>query len=267
MSTAFHPQTDGQTERANRTLLEMLRSFVNPRQDNWDKCLPILEFAFNNSENPSTGFTPFFLNYGRDPGTALSRSVAKKTVYPAVAEWLKELEKARTDAIGSIKRSQKIQSAALSRKRVEKQFAVGDKVLLDTINMSIPAAMARKLSARFVGPFSVVKVINKKAYKLDLPKSFGRMHPVFNISLMKSYVPDEFSKEDRPLPVIVDGHEECFVDQILNESKGVRKRYLVLWQGFPPEEARWVSKARVDECEALDVWEARKKSKSISHTP
>src|SRR6266511_685843 len=62
MSTAFHPQTDGQTERANRTLEDMLRAFVNYRQTNWDECLPAAEFAYNNSLQASTGYTPFFLD-------------------------------------------------------------------------------------------------------------------------------------------------------------------------------------------------------------
>src|SRR5579859_3304064 len=69
MSTAHHPQTDGQTERANRTLEDMLRAYVNYKQDNWDDCLAAAEFAYNNSPQASTGFSPFFLNNGQDPLT------------------------------------------------------------------------------------------------------------------------------------------------------------------------------------------------------
>ena len=64
MSSAHHPQTDGQTERMNRTLEEMIRTFVNHKQDNWDECLPAAEFAYNNSKQASTGFTPFYLDCG-----------------------------------------------------------------------------------------------------------------------------------------------------------------------------------------------------------
>ena len=70
-STAYHPQTDGQSERANRTLEEYLRHFVSPRQDDWDDHLDLAEFAINNSINPSTGYTPFFMTYGHNPRTAL----------------------------------------------------------------------------------------------------------------------------------------------------------------------------------------------------
>jgi hypothetical protein len=258
MSTAFHPESDGQTERANRTLLEMLRGFVGPHQSDWDRKLPILEFAYNNSVHPSTGHTPFFLNYGRHPRTALSLSISKHAIYPAVTEWLRELEVARVDASRHLDRAQEVQSKALSAKRKEHLFNVGDSVLLDSRNLNLPANRVRKLSARYIGPFSVIKVINRNAYKLDLPKSFGRIHPVFNIGLLKPYVPDPFSRGSRPLPIQVDGHDEYVVDQILSESKGRGpKRYLVLWEGYPSEEATWVSRAMVEDCAAFDAYLAR----------
>ncbi len=67
MSTARHPQTDGQTERANRTLEEMLRAYVSPYQDDWDQHLLAVEFAYNNSEQASTKYSPFYLMYGEHP--------------------------------------------------------------------------------------------------------------------------------------------------------------------------------------------------------
>ena len=66
MSTAYHPQTDGQTERANRTLEEMLRSLVNFQQTDWDDHLAVAELAINNAQQASTGFSPFHLNYGQE---------------------------------------------------------------------------------------------------------------------------------------------------------------------------------------------------------
>jgi len=72
MSTAFHPQTDGQTERLNRTMEEMLRIYATYKQDQWDEYLPAVEFAYNNSKNASTGFTPFELDCGQRPQTPLT---------------------------------------------------------------------------------------------------------------------------------------------------------------------------------------------------
>lgn len=74
MSTAYHPQTDGQTERANRTIEEMLRAYVNSKQNDWDQHLTAVEIAYNNSKQMSTGFSPFYLNYGQHPSTPLSVS-------------------------------------------------------------------------------------------------------------------------------------------------------------------------------------------------
>jgi len=70
MSTAYHPQTDGQTERANRTIEDMLRAHVSPHHDDWDKHLTTIEFAYNSSVQASTGYTAFYLNYGRHPEAA-----------------------------------------------------------------------------------------------------------------------------------------------------------------------------------------------------
>ena len=90
MSTAFHPQSDGQTERANRTLEEMLRSYISYHQRDWDKFLPMMEFAYNNSVNPSTGFSPFFLNQGFHPLVPASLVSPAATSAPAVADFIQQ---------------------------------------------------------------------------------------------------------------------------------------------------------------------------------
>ena len=63
-SSGFHPQTDGQTERVNRKIEEMLQAYVGKRQNDWDERLGMVEFAYNNAIHSSTGFTPFYLCYG-----------------------------------------------------------------------------------------------------------------------------------------------------------------------------------------------------------
>jgi transposase InsO family protein len=79
MSTAYHPQTDGQTERANRTVEDMLSPFVNQRLDNWADLLPAAEFAYNSSVQASTGYTPFYLNYGQHPASAAALAAGNVT--------------------------------------------------------------------------------------------------------------------------------------------------------------------------------------------
>ena len=252
MSTAFHPQSDGLTERANRTILEMLRSFVNPRQTNWVQLLPLMEFAYNNSVNASTGFSPFYLNYGRHPHTAILRAIGKRKQFPAVDQWLKDLMSVRLEAVKNNLAAQKSQAKAMNKSRKDVSFSVGDKVLLDSINLKLPAHITKKLSARFIGPFTVTAIVNKNALKLDLPKNFGRTHNVFNVGLLKLFLEDPDSTGQRPLSILVNGQNEFWVDQILGESKGTGpKRYLVLWKGYPPEEASWVNRKVVDPLEAF----------------
>ena len=94
MSTAFHPQTDGQTERANRTLEDMLRIFVNYRLDNWDECLTAAEFAYNNSVQALSGYSPFYLDYGQHPITpgSLLNPIGKTSNIEATDDFIQHLQ-------------------------------------------------------------------------------------------------------------------------------------------------------------------------------
>lgn len=94
MSTAFHPQTDGQTERANRTLITMLRNFVDQRQYNWDLLLTSAEFAANNATNSSTGISSFFLNTGSHPNVPMSLLTPAPAPNPAVNDCVQSRSKA-----------------------------------------------------------------------------------------------------------------------------------------------------------------------------
>jgi len=83
LSTAFHPQTNGQTERQNQMMKQYLRAYINYEQDNWVELLPLVEFAYNNSIHFSTGFTPFFANYGYNPSMHFKRPKALKDLLPS----------------------------------------------------------------------------------------------------------------------------------------------------------------------------------------
>ena len=94
ISTAFHPQTDGQTERANRTFITILRNFVDQQQSNWDLLLSAAEFATNNAINSSTGISPFFLNLGSHPNMPLSLLIPVSSPNPAVNEFVQSQSEA-----------------------------------------------------------------------------------------------------------------------------------------------------------------------------
>lgn len=252
-STAFHPQTDGQSERANRTLEEYLRHFVCPRQDDWDTYLDLAEFAINDSVNPSTGYSPFYLAYGCNPSTPLDIGIGEVLVPAAqssVTDMAETLQHARTKLDEA--RMRMVQQANAHRRDVS--FQVGDKVRLSTTNLSLPSALSRKLAPRYVGPFEVARVVNPVAYKLKLPASL-KVHPVFHVSMLQPWrVDTEFPQHQqvnaRPPPV--NSEENRFrVDRLLDKrtrryGRGLRVEYLVRWFGYGPEEDTWEPMRHID---------------------
>ncbi|KAE9011572.1 hypothetical protein PR001_g15879 [Phytophthora rubi] len=207
MSTADHPQTDGQTERANRVVEDVLRSICAETPKRWSIMLPLVEFAMNNAVHASTGFTPFYVDGLTHPRVPLTPSrsdsglgggglvaqladVSPRAVRQELDDYLSvRLNVLRhvRDAMAESQDVQKEQADARGRGNVE-NFEVGDLVLLHAKNLpthAVSAVFKTKLRPRFIGPF---KVVAKKglAYTLNLPKKM-RTHPVFYVGLLKPY--------------------------------------------------------------------------------
>jgi len=221
MSTAFHPQTDGQTERMNRTLEEMLRAYVTYKQDLWDEYLPAAEFAYNNSKQASTGHTPFELDCGQHPSTPIS--LTKESEVPAADNFVNHWSSMIKLAKDSLREAQERQIKYANEHRRHLIFKIGDQVLLSMKNTNTPVDRNRptkKLTPRFAGPYTVVQVISSTAYKLDLPHDM-KIHPVFHISLLKPYQisPNEFIRPTPPPAIVFPDteHEEFEVETILDK--------------------------------------------------
>ena len=256
MGTAYHPESDGQTENANKTLEIMLRSVIDFTQDDWDEHLAAAELAFNNSKNETTGFTPFYLVYGREARMPLDLALApltKATDNPTAAEATARWRAALQQASDNTTQQQRRQKTYADRTRREVRFAVGDRVLLSTQHLKLVGERkrARKLTERYIGPYRVKRVVNANAYELELPASL-RIHPVINISHLKEYrdgvqaFPDRPVRLTRPEPEALDdnGAPEWLVDRLLDHRKvkrGARyvDQYLVEWKGYPISEATW----------------------------
>jgi hypothetical protein len=242
MSTAFHPETDGQTERMNRTLEQMLRAYTNTKQDNWDTLLPYCEMAYNNSTNASTGYSPFYLNYGQEmslPTNMLSLS-SDSLVSQGNAAVETILDELHTT---NLKHAQAYQKKYADKSRREEVFVVGDKVLLDTSDITFTAG-SKKLLDKYIGPYNIITVVSTTAYKLDLPIKF-RLHPVFHVSKLRRYVSsDRFPnriQNDRPGPVMkINGEDAWYVECI--RDKRIKKgkiEYLVKWENHDEWESTW----------------------------
>lgn len=252
LSTAFHPQTDGQSERANRTLEEVLRHFINPRQDNWEELLPLAEFAINDSDNPSTGYTPFYLAYGEQVSSPIDLS---DVVVPKAQATAQDVLDTVAHAKTNLREAHVRQSRTADRRRREITFKVGDMVALSTTNLNLPAIMTKKFTPRYLGPFKIMKMVNPVAVKLELPPTL-KIHPVFHTSLVKPWRTDtEFAthKVDYAQPPPVVPEENRFkVEQLMDkriEHVGRRTvvKYLVRWEGYGPEDYTWEPASHIDE--------------------
>ena len=252
MSTANHPQTDGQTERINRVVGDTLRAIVNHQQSNWDELLPFTQFSINNSPQCSTGHSPFFLNHGQDPLTFASLVDARtrertRRDKSAAEHWLTLRHEAISLAKDELTAAQARQAMYSDRGRKRLSLSVGDKVLVHREYLITPEARDRpceKLRPKWYGPFSITEVVSPNAFRLQLPHQL-RCHPVFNVSALKKYHENTFEgRYSEPPPPItdLDGYERFIVERILNHRDNRRGRqYLVKWTGY--QDATWEPEA------------------------
>jgi hypothetical protein len=251
MSTAFHPQTDGQTERMNRVLEDMLRHYIDPSQTDWDQHLAVAEFAINNAYNEGMRATPFWLNQFKHPRTPLSLHLKKPTSAEA-----RQLSDRLVDDLQVAKQSllnaQQRQAAYANKGRRHVEYQVGDQVMLSTANIRLKAVGSPKLLPRFVGPFKVVHKVSSTVYRLDLPERW-QIHNAFHVALLKPY-----HKSDRvqplPPPLTFQGADNVFeVERILlhrdvKRGKRTVREFLIKWQGYGPEHNTWEPERNLVNC-------------------
>lgn len=246
MSTAFHPQTDGQSERTIQTLEDMLRSCVLSWKGSWEDHLPLVEFAYNNSYHASIRSAPFEALYGRKCRSPLCwDSVGERAILGP--DWVQQT----TDRVSEIRKrmlaAQSRQKSYADVRRRALEFEVGDQVLL---RVSPTKGIVRfgtkgKLSPRYIGPFLILARVGKLAYRLELPESMNGVHDVFHVSMLRKYLKDpEHHIKLEPVTIEQDLTFEARPVKILEESERVlRHRTLkyvkVLWTNQTEREATW----------------------------
>ena len=251
ISSAFHPRTDGQTERMNRWIEDYLRQFVKGRQTNWSTLLPVAEFAHNSWKHEHTQHSPHKLLFGIEPTANLS---IPDDSTPSAQQRLTEVTKAQSDAQKSLMKHAKPFVPT-------RTFAPGDKVLLDARNLKTKAP-SKKLAPRRYGPFEVVKQVSPMSYRIALPQSM-KIHNVFHIDLLIPYNETEEYGETypQPPPELIDGEEEYEVEEIINERRHGRNRklqYLIKWKGYPSSENSWIDSTDVHAPELIEEYRLSK---------
>ncbi|OCB83965.1 reverse transcriptase-RNase H-integrase [Sanghuangporus baumii] len=217
LSTAYHPQTDGQMERVNQELEQYLHLYINHRQSDWVDQLVLAEFAYNNCEHSATKLSPFFVNTGMHPldfmgvGMALSNLSVED-----FAKHVKEVHRLTQSNLVKANEDMKCFYDCHAGKSVS--YEAGQKVFLDRWNIKMIRLM-KKMDDKWFGPFEVVEKISVSAYRLKLLKTWKKVHPVFNEILLKLAVQLSFESQKKPplLPlVIIDKQEEYEVEEILD---------------------------------------------------
>ncbi|KAK2436721.1 hypothetical protein QL285_021693 [Trifolium repens] len=191
LSSAYHPQTDGQTERTNQSLEDLLRACVLDDRGSWDDVLPLIEFTYNNSFHTSIGMAPYEALYGRRYQTPLCwyQDGESMIVGP-------EMVQQTTDKVRKIRArmmvAQDRQKSYADRRRRPLEFEAGEHVFLRvTPTTGVGRAIkARKLTPKFIGPYQITEMIGKVAYRIALPPILSQIHDVFHVSQLRKYVPD-----------------------------------------------------------------------------
>ncbi|KAK3542610.1 hypothetical protein QTP86_031312, partial [Hemibagrus guttatus] len=259
LSSGYHPQTNGQTERKIQEISHYLRTFCHGHQDSWSQYLGWAKYAQNFLRQPSTGLTPFQCVLGYQP--PLFPWSGEPSDVPAVDHWFRE--RVWGSAHHQLQRALRRRRLTADRRRSDAPaYQPGQKIWLSTkdIRLRLPSC---KLSPRFIGPFTILKQVNPVTYKLQLPRGY-RIHPTFHVSLLKphhpSVLPSTEPGEDAaepPLPLLLDDGTAYGVKEILDSRcRGGRLEYLVDWEGYGPEECSWMPRDDVLDPNLLTTFHA-----------
>ena len=249
LSTAYHPQTDGQTERLNRTLEQYLRCYVNYPQDNWVSLLPLAQFAYNSAVQESTGISPFYANYGFQP--EIYRTPREATIMAEKAQTrVKDLHEIHEHIRHELAFVQQRMKHYANQKRLKGPiFKREDKVYLLRRNIKTKRP-SDKLDYKKLGPFTIEKVISETNYRLSLPKSM-RIHPIFHISLLEPADPDAEQIQET-IEVAAEHEEEHEVDRVLDtRDENGKIEYLIHWKGYSHAENTWEPPKNLKHCQQL----------------
>ena len=246
MSSAYHPQTDGQTEVANRVVEQYLRAFVHWKPSSWGCFLLWAEWSYNTSVHSSTGMTPFEVTFGRKPPSFPQYLTGTSTV-AAVDDLLSQREETFNLLRRKLQKAQTRMKDIADGHRRDHEFQVNEWVLVKLRpyrQTTVARTGQSKLSRRFYGPFNIIERMGPVAYKLELP-AHSRIHPVFHCSLLKPFVGSTDSVTAETLPSGAVDNQPLMTplailgQKLVSKDQGLTRMVLVQWQGLHPDEMSW----------------------------
>ena len=254
LSSTYHPQTDGQSERTIQSLEDLLRACVLEQKGTWDSLLPLIEFTYNNSFHASIGMAPFEALYGRRCKTPLSwhESGERIVLGPEVVRETTEKVQLIRD---KMKAAQSRQKSYYDKRRKDLEFQAGDHVFLRVSPMTGVgrALKSKKLNSKFIGPYQISERVGNVAYRVALPPNLSNLHDVFHVSQLRKYIPDpshvipvdDVQERDNltieSMPVRIEGRE---MKKLRGKEIDLVK---VVWDGAAGESATWELESKIRE--------------------
>ncbi|MBW0470758.1 hypothetical protein O181_010473 [Austropuccinia psidii MF-1] len=260
-STAYHPQTDGLAERMIQTMEDILRRFsaygmkYKDHEGYTHDCvslLPVVQLAYNTSQDPTTGKTPSLVEKGWNP--LLPVDHMKKnllTIHPTAKDFHEMWKRAFDTAAKCISEAKAYNKQRWDKSHVETDFKEGDQVLVSTLNFNNLKG-PKKMRNSFVAPFTIIKLIGENTVEVKLTEEFSRKHPVFPVSLVKTYFQTEEDKlpsrnKNPTLPEIVEVKDSPGPVHKIIKARKIRiygkdqRQYLVRFKSQKADKDRWLA--------------------------
>ena len=258
LSSAFHPQTDGLSERKNQWIEQYLRIVTSQHPEDWTNWLALATAVHNNRRNATTGLSPSQILLGIEP--LLVPQKETPTGNQLAKERIKLMKQHRQEAIDALQR------AAGKVPEPSRVFTKGSQVWLEATHLKLPYQVS-KLNPKRYGPFPIAEVISPIAYRLLLPNNW-RIHDVFHASLLTPYreTGNHRPNFSRPPPDLVDGEEEQEIERIISHRRYGKMRklqYLIKWKGFPESDNEWVDPTHMHASDLLSKYHRKHPLDSI----
>lgn len=202
MSTAYHPQSDGQTEVVNRCLECYLGCMCREKPKEWVTWLPMAEYWYNTNYHTTIGTSPYEMVYGQKPLLYLPY-IAGTNPNEEVDRSLEHKEQVVKDITAQLQRAQVRMTNLANKHKTDREFAVGDFVYLKLQphrQVTVRQGSHHKLSTKYYGPFAIIDRVGKVAYRLKLPDT-AAIHPVFHVSQLKLCHGDPATNPFVPFPI------------------------------------------------------------------